>query len=153
MKQKFYKLEDYNNSIFLNNPQGLQDKSFFRETLVCMDVWGRGSLNIIKALKERGLDKPLFEQAGGYFRIIFKRIERVGEKVKDNVPDNVPDKRKAEIITMIQSNNKIKISEISSQLKVNEKTIKRDIEILKQTGKIKRIGPQTGGRGYWEIIK
>ncbi len=34
-----------------------------------------------------------------------------------------------------------------------KKTIKRDIEVLKQEGKIKRIGPQIGGRGYWEIIK
>lgn len=75
------------------------------------------------------------------------------EDVPDNVPDNVPDKRRAEIITLIKDNNKIIISEISIKLKVNEKTIKRDIEKLKQEGKIKRVGPQTGGRGYWKILR
>ena len=73
-------------------------------------------------------------------------------KVED-VPDNVPDKRRAKIITLIKDNNKIIISEISIKLKVNEKTIKRDIEKLKQEGKINRVGPQTGGRGYWKILK
>ena len=85
--------------------------------------------------------------------ITFYKIEFPLKTKWDNVPDNVPDKRREDILAMIKSNNKVAISEISSQLKVNEKTIKRDIDILKQDGKIKRIGPQTGGRGHWEVLE
>lgn len=73
--------------------------------------------------------------------------------IKENVPDNVPDKRREDIFALIKSNNEITISEIASRLKANEKTIKRDIDILKKEGKIRRVGPQTGGRGYWHILK
>ena len=85
--------------------------------------------------------------------ITFYKIEFPLKTKWDNVPDNVPDKRRTDIISLIKNNNKVTISEISSQLKLNEKTIKRDIDILKQEGKIKRIGPQTGGRGYWEVLE
>ncbi len=83
--------------------------------------------------------------------ITFYKIEFPLKTRWDNVLDNVLDKRREEIILLIKSNNQVTISEISTQLKVNKRTIRRDIEILKQEGKIKRIGPQTGGRGHWEV--
>ena len=43
-------------------------------------------------------------------------------------------------------NNAIKIFELARRLGVNEKTIKRDIEKLKQKGLLKRIGGAKGGR-------
>ncbi len=33
-----------------------------------IDTWGRGILNIIKTLEESNMDKPSFEQSGGYYR-------------------------------------------------------------------------------------
>ena len=47
-------------------------------------------------------------------------------------------------------NGKITIPEIGKELKVNEKTIKRDIEKLKESGKVKRVGPDKGG--HWEVV-
>ena len=65
--------------------------------------------------------------------------------------ENVPEKRLILIINIIKNNNKITISELSTKLSVNEKTIKRDLNKLKTSGIIKRIRPAKGG--YWEVIK
>jgi ATP-dependent DNA helicase RecG len=39
--------------------------------------------------------------------------------------------------------------ELSKKLKVNHKTIKRDIQLLKDKGFLERIGPDKGG--YWKV--
>jgi ATP-dependent DNA helicase RecG len=40
--------------------------------------------------------------------------------------------------------------DMSTQLNVNHKTIKRDLQKLKSRGILKREGPDKGG--YWKII-
>ncbi|MCL2131907.1 MAG: Fic family protein [Lentimicrobiaceae bacterium] len=74
---------------------------------------------------------------------------------QNNVPENVPEKmakkRQEIIVNFIKMNNKISATEIADLLKVNAKTIKRDLQQLKQKGIIERIGGERGGR--WEIIK
>jgi predicted HTH transcriptional regulator len=60
--------------------------------------------------------------------IILKTLEKVKkENVPLNVPKNVPLKRLDTILELIAKNRSITISELSLQLKVAEKTIKRDI--------------------------
>ena len=51
---------------------------------------------------------------------------------------------------LVKFDNKITVSIVAKKLKVTEKTVKRDIEKLKQKGLLKRVGPAKGG--YWEII-
>ena len=109
---------------------------------------GSGIGRIKTSMEEAGLPKPIFEYNYSFAIILWDKTSG-----KDNVPDNVPDKRRMNILTLIKENGKVTILEISSKLNANEKTIKRDIEKLKQEGRIKRIGPQTGGRGYWEVLK
>lgn len=84
-----------------------------------------------------------FKEVAVMFITTFKRKE-----VKD-VPENVPDRLRM-IKDFMLENNKIKISELARKLRVNEKTIKRDIEKLKDSGEIKRVGSAKGG--YWEIV-
>jgi predicted HTH transcriptional regulator len=78
----------------------------------------------------------------------FVNIEKINVPV--NVPVNVPE-RKKQIILLIKENNHITIKELSDNLNVNEKTIKRDLSYLKNKKLLKRIGPDKGG--YWEIIR
>jgi len=53
------------------------------------------------------------------------------------------------IINEINKNKKISFDELAIILKVARRTIIRDIEKLKEKGKILRIGPDKGG--YWEV--
>ena len=81
----------------------------------------------------------------------YAKLEKIGENVLENVLENVPENRLIKISQLMKSNNKITIPEIAKELNVNEKTIKRDIDKLRESGKIKRIGPDKGG--YWEVAK
>ena len=54
------------------------------------------------------------------------------------------------ILKIIGNNNKILLQEISNQLNVSKRTIRRDIEKLKQKKKLKRIGNKKGG--YWKVF-
>ncbi|MDI9400736.1 MAG: DeoR family transcriptional regulator [Verrucomicrobiota bacterium] len=55
------------------------------------------------------------------------------------------------MIQMIEENNRVTVSNIATECKVNEKTIKRDIEKLKNQGILCRIG--SSNSGYWQIIE
>ncbi len=54
------------------------------------------------------------------------------------------------ILEMIRKNGNIKLLEMSTKLKVNEKTIRRDLESLQRKGKIVRKGGRK--EGCWIII-
>ena len=58
-------------------------------------------------------------------------------------------KRYLKIMELITINPQITVDEMSEKLKVNEKTIRRDIEKLSPI--IERVGPNKGG--YWKINK
>jgi len=100
-----------------------------------VENWGRGISLILS--KEPTAE---FKEVGTHFITIFKR---------KNVPVNVPVNRLEKIKEIIQKNNKITILEIASELNVNEKTIKRDIDKLKKESILKRVGSDK--KGYWEI--
>ena len=129
-------------------------KVFYYAGLI--DAWGRGSLNIIEALTDEGLDKPIFEESGGSFRTIFKRseglkvtdrlVEKVGEKVGEKLTLN-----QQQILEFISKNQKISIIELSDKVGIATKNIEVNISKLKQKGLLKRIGPAKGG--YWEVVE
>jgi len=66
-----------------------------------------------------------------------------------NVPNNVPKDRMETIVNKMRENTSIAIKELAEQLSVNEKTIKRDIEKLKEEKKVQRVG--SARKGKWEI--
>lgn len=58
-------------------------------------------------------------------------------------------KRQQGIISLIKQNPQITAEEIAEQLDVHERTIRRDLEDLKDL--IEYVGPTKGG--YWKLIK
>ncbi|MCK4614425.1 MAG: putative DNA binding domain-containing protein [Thermoplasmata archaeon] len=82
-------------------------------------------------------------------REITDEIENVPE-MSLKCPEKVPKKRQALILEKIQEGPEITIPELASYLSVNEKTIKRDLAILKKKGIIKRVGSRRGG--HWEVV-
>jgi len=84
-------------------------------------------------------------------QIILKTLEKLKkESVPKNVPKNVPLKRLDKILRLIDKNRNITISKLSLQLKVSDKTIKRDVAKLKDENRLKRVGSLK--TGHWEII-
>ena len=83
--------------------------------------------------------------------VILRTIKELQkENVPRNVPKNVPKKRADAIINFIVKNQDITVAELADKLKVSDKTIKRDINKLKETNLIERVGSPKSG--HWIII-
>jgi ATP-dependent DNA helicase RecG len=59
-------------------------------------------------------------------------------------------KTSVKIIELIGNNKNITIPEIAHSLNKTTRAIEMAIAKLKETGKLKRIGPDKGG--YWEVL-
>ena len=91
------------------------------------------------------------------FTVPFNR--NVTDNVTANVTDNVTDKavvinlnhRQNQVLEIMKSDIRISTSELAERLSVAQRTIKRDIEYLKQKGLVTRVGNER--TGYWVVLK
>jgi len=162
------RVEIYNPGTF---PEGLtpedyiykEEQSVLRNPLIAdvlyksrdIEKWGSGLKRIYQECKAQNV-KVEFKILKTGFMIVFFRTEiekktKVTERVPENVPENVPEKRTKVIFKYISKNNKISTKNLSEILQVSEKTVKRDIEKLKEKKLLKRIGADKGG--YWKVLK
>ena len=74
--------------------------------------------------------------------------------VTDNVTDNVTDEnispRQIKILEMMKTDIRVSSAEMAKKLSVTQRTIKRDIESLKQNNLVKRMGNER--TGYWVVL-
>ena len=80
-------------------------------------------------------------------------MDLLGKMKCKNDPINDPinmTENEIKIIELIQQNSQITRLELANTLKINESTIKRNINKLKYKGILKRIGANKNG--YWKII-
>ena len=95
-----------------------------------------------------------------------------GDQIKEKRPENVLEKtlnkevqlteRQAKIINKLKETGKMNVlgnvleniletsASLASYLGVNERTIRRDLQVLQKQGIIRRVGPDKGG--HWEVI-
>jgi len=129
------------------------------ERIDLVEKAGSGFLRIKKAMEKYELPMVNIYFSKRLFEVTFQRpdlqINSYRKRIIDGkgfeYTENVPEKRLILIIDIIKNNNKITISELSTKLSVNEKTIKRDLNKLKTSGIIKKIRPAKGG--HWEVIE
>jgi Fic family protein len=98
--------------------------------------------NALEASGNVGESTPFVEFM---LEVILKTLENVPK----NVTNNVPKDRIDMIVNKMRENSSITIKELAESLNVNEKTIKRDIEKLKEENKVQRVG--SARKGIWEI--
>ena len=112
--------------------------AFYRAGFI--ESWGRGIKKIIDSCNSFGIDNPKYSISSSDIIVEFK---------SKNVRENSVDKRQNKIIDLMLSNSKISILKIAKELEVNEKTIRRDIEKLRNNGCIEREGTSKGGN--WKV--
>ncbi len=85
--------------------------------------------------------------------------KHVDEPINDTVNDTANDTANGKVNTMsrwgvilptIKANPKVTIDELAALAGTSRRTITRDLEKLKQQGKIRRIGSDKSG--YWETL-
>lgn len=113
--------------------------------------YGSGINRILNICKNHGIVPPVFEEIFNGFRVIlYKKKANVTEDVTVNVTVNVTVKRVEALLEIIRKNPSVTVNEMARRMKVNRRTILRDLERLKLEGKISRTGSDK--YGYWDLI-
>jgi ATP-dependent DNA helicase RecG len=131
-----------------------------------IERYGSGIIRIHKICRDYGIKEPEYKEISQGFQVIlFKEKLDLSEKNSDNTVVGVEKisqengkktarKRQEngkKIIDAVLADSQISINELAEKLGVSVKTIRTNIEKLKNEGIIQRIGPNKGG--YWEIIE
>ena len=152
------KIEDLLSGNYISKSRNKLIAKLFKEVGL-IERYGSGIMRIMKICDEYGVMSPKFEEHCSGFRVTLYKAKNselgnvpgnVPENVPGNAPENVFQHRISEIIKLIQENSQISMREMSIKLNVNIKTVKRDLQKLKQAGLLKRVGPDKGG--HWEVI-
>lgn len=136
---------------------------------------GTGTTDVVDACTNAGLGIPKFEQDENFRATIWRKnvgqnvtqnvpqsdtnnqdfTKNVPQNVTQNVPQNVGQSKKAlryiKIMNTLLTNRRTPLREIAEVLGVSEKTVKRDLNVIRQSYRIEWIGSPKTGR--WEIEK
>ena len=67
-------------------------------------------------------------------------------------PEKWPEKA-TQILRIIKEDRNITIPQLEVALQLGHTTIKKILREMQNENLIRRVGPATGGRGYWEVIE
>lgn len=146
--------DDFFNGVSM--PRNKELMRVFRDVEM-VEALGSGMLRIM-----RTYGRENFEFGDNFirFRVKYGDLGQDGENVVENVIENEDNVRKDVrkelserqliILDMVRADVRIGIEEMSVKMSVNEKTVRRDINILKQYGFLTRIGGRKNG--YWQLL-
>jgi len=128
---------------------------FFRAGQI--EAWGRGIERIFSACTTAGTPPPALrcEQKGLWIDFGFgpaadihsrKAGEKTGEKAREKTREKTRDK----ILGLIRLDPGISMESMASALGLTRKGVEWQVRKLKQSGMLRRVGPDKGGR--WEIL-
>ena len=106
-----------------------------------IERYGSGIKRIFTICKQYGLVSPDFNITNNSFEVILYK------KKTDQKTDQKTDIEK--IIEIISQNKHVTIKEIAKSIHKGTTVTKEKLKKLKESGKIKRIGPDKGG--YWKV--
>ena len=122
---------------------------------------GRGIYEILKVWSEMNWDTPIIYELPDFDRtkltlpIKYEMVNGTDVSVNvpvnsTNVPVNVPVNRRESLLEIIHKKPSITADELADIFSVTVKTIRRDLNALKDAGQIRRIGSDKSG--HWKVI-
>jgi len=111
-----------------------------------IEQYGSGIKRILNICEDYGIVPPVFEEVFNGFKVTLykKRMDVTKDVTKDVIKE-----RREFILTLINGNSKVTISELAVICGVSTRSITRDIEFLRTTNLLKRIGGRKSGN--WVI--
>ena len=118
-------------------------RTFYRRGII--ETWGRGTLKIARLMRERGLEPPAVVVREGAVVVTF----RVSAPVK--APVKTPVKTDAAILRLLREQPDLNMAELARLLAKAPRTIERAVKKLRDSGRLRRIGPDKGG--HWQVVE
>ena len=142
--------KDLIENTYRSTPRNKLIADIFR-SMGLIEKYGSGIKRIMSYFSEAGLPKPTFQnQSNGFLVTVLANPTTKNVKI-ENVTENVTEKRLNQIIQLFKNNPSITTELIAEKLNVTRRTILRDLEKLKKSGKVVYAGSQK--KGYWQILK
>ncbi len=80
-----------------------------------------------------------------------KRIDPVDPRdLSPTVSEKMTEKSPGRILDLLTLDSHLTIADLSMSLDVSARTIERNLSALQESGRLRRIGPDKGGR--WEVV-
>ena len=123
--------------------------AFFRAGAI--ESWGRGIERIMSACREAGTPRPTIDYEPGGIWIKFPFSTAYLAQVSNN-PDAKKSSGKTEdkIIAIARKSPSVSIPQIAEILGISTRAVEKQIRHLKQTKRLRRIGPAKGGN--WQVV-
>ena len=124
--------------------------TFFRAGMI--ESWGRGIERMVEACRMAGLAEPAFSPEAGGFWVTFAFAQPQGhEEATATVSVKTSVKTSVKILQAILEDEEITIPDLAKLVEVTTRSVERNIRKLQEEKKLRRIGPDKGGR--WEVLK
>jgi ATP-dependent DNA helicase RecG len=119
-----------------------------------VEVWGRGTNRVIAMCRKHGAPPPRFREQSGFLTVTFKARMVVGGGMDDGSQKSSQkgtQKSSQIILDLIRKTPSITIQQLSSELGITDRAVKKQLRNLKSQGLLKRVGPDKGG--HWEAVE
>lgn len=121
--------------------------TFFKAGYI--ESWGRGIEKIVEGSVAYSGKKPKITIGNGFEILIYaKEQSELSQEIDARLGDRLGDTRQI-IIDAILENPKISISAMAKKLGISTTAVKKQLEILKNSGIVERVGKPKGG--YWRV--
>ncbi|MEW6367748.1 MAG: ATP-binding protein [Acidobacteriota bacterium] len=130
-----------------------------------VEVWGRGTNRVIAMCKKHGAPPPTFEERSGFLIVTFKarmvqgrdigasiqEVEKLpAEKTVERSREKSKEKSREKLLALVAGDPEMTTREMMEGLGLSQAGVEKIIRGLKHDGRLKRIGPDKGGR--WEVV-
>ena len=130
-----------------------------------IETIGTGLTDLLEECRKKGLRTPLLEEMSGRFRIVIwrpqSRTDAVGNRLEGSqkTPQKTPQKgslksslkSSLKILRILAAEPTCTYEGLAERIGISRRAITKQIKNLRETGKLKRIGPDKGG--HWEVIE
>ena len=110
-------------------------RTFYRRGIT--ETWGRGTLKIVRLMREAGNDPPEVALRQGAVIVTF------------GLPGKTPGKTPDQILRLLTENPDQSIPQLAALMGKSERAIERAISALRKSDRLERIGPAKGG--HWKV--
>jgi len=69
---------------------------------------------------------------------------------ENRVPEKTPEKTPEKILTLLSLHPNLTVSELAQRIDKSDRAVERAIRKLRESGRLKRIGPDKGG--HWHVV-
>ena len=121
-----------------------------------IEAWGRGIEKICEACRELGAPDPEYTVLGDDITVKFTALvapKTSGPKTPNRhdggLSGGLDDGLENKILELISREDTITVADLARRLSVSKRTTERSVKMLREQGKLERVG---GNRhGHWEI--